>query len=74
MTSTRSWHQLSKVWCELVQRGCDAELLRQQCLLTPECGLGTHSVAVAERLCHSLRDVSRSVRSESAAAKFVLGA
>jgi hypothetical protein len=74
VTSTRSWHQLSKVWCELVQRGCDAELLRQQCLLTPECGLGTHSVAVAERLCHSLRDVSRSVRSESAAAKFVLGA
>ena len=74
VTSTRSWHQLAKVWCELVQRGCDPELLRIQSLLTPECGLGTHSVDVAERLCHSLRDVSRSVRSEAAAAKFVLGA
>lgn len=74
ITSTRSWHQLSRVWCELVQRGCDPELLRSQCLLTPECGLGTHSVSVADRLCHSLRDVSRSLRSEAAAAKFVLGA
>ena len=74
VTSTRSWHQLAKVWCELVQRGCDAGLLRTQSLLTPECGLGTHSVSVAERLCHSLRDVSRSVRSEAAAAQFVLGA
>jgi hypothetical protein len=74
VTSARSWHHMSKVWCELVQRGCDANLLRDQSLLSPECGLGTHSVAVADRLCHSLRDVSRSLRSESAAAKFVLGA
>lgn len=74
VTSSRSWHHLSKVWCELVQRGCDAGLLRTQSLLTPECGLGTHSVSVAERLCHSLQDISRSLRSESAAAKFVLGA
>lgn len=74
VTSRRSWHQLSKVWCELVQRGCDPELLRNQCLLTPECGLGAHSVTVADRLCRTLRDVSRSLRSESAAAKFVLGA
>jgi hypothetical protein len=74
VTSNRSWHQLSSLWCQLVQRGCDPELLRAQCLLTPECGLGTHSPVVAERVCHSLRDVSRSVRSEAAAAKFVLGA
>ena len=68
VTSTRSWRQLSTVWCELVQRGCDPEMLRAQSLLTPECGLGTHSPAVAERVCRSLRDVSRSLRSESAAA------
>jgi methionine synthase II (cobalamin-independent) len=74
VTSSRSWHQLSNVWCELVQRGCQPELLRTQSLLTPDCGLGTHSVSVAERVCHSLRDVSRSLRSEAAAAKFVLGA
>lgn len=74
VTSARSWHQLSSVWCELVQRGADPALLREQCILTPECGLGTHSAAVAERVCHSLREVSRRVRSEAAAAKFVLGA
>ena len=74
VTSGRSWHQLSTLWCELVQRGCDPSQLLAQSLLTPECGLGSHSVDVAERLCRSLRDVSRSLRSETAAAKFVLGA
>lgn len=73
VTSTRSWHQLSTVWCDLVQRGCDAERLRTQAILTPQCGLGAHSNAVAERVCHSLRDVSRSVRSTAAAARFMLG-
>lgn len=74
VTSNRSWQRLSTLWCELVQRGCDPDLLRNQSLITPECGLGTLSVGVAEQLCDSLRDVSRSLRSESAAAKFVLGA
>ena len=73
VTSTRAWHQLSTLWCDLVQRGCDAERLRSQAILTPQCGLGAHSNAVAERVCHSLRDVSRSVRSTAAAARFMLG-
>jgi hypothetical protein len=74
VTSNRAWHHLSSLWCELVRRGCDPERLRTQSLLTPECGLGTHSPVVAERVCRSLRDVSRSLRSEAAAAKLVLGA
>lgn len=73
VTSTRSWHQLSTLWCDLIQRGCDPELLRNQAILTPQCGLGAHSTAVAERVCHTLRDVSRSVRSTTAAAKMMLG-
>lgn len=73
VTSTRSWHQLSTVWCDLVQRGCEPERLRTQAILTPQCGLGAHSNVVAERVCHSLRDVSRSVRSTAAAAKLMLG-
>lgn len=73
VTSTRSWHQLSTVWCELVQHGCDAERLRSQAILTPQCGLSAHSTNVAERVCHSLRDVSRSVRSTEAAARLLLG-
>lgn len=74
VASSRSWEHLAKVWCELVQRGCDPGLLRTQSLVTPESGLATHGVEVAERLCASVRDVSRSLRSEAAAAKFVLGA
>ncbi|MEO6570260.1 MAG: hypothetical protein ABIO83_01805, partial [Ilumatobacteraceae bacterium] len=74
ITSNRSWHQMSTLWCQLVQRGCDPTMLREQCILTPECGLGTHSADVADRVCHSLRDIARSIRSEAAAAKFVLGA
>ncbi len=62
VTSNRSWHQLSTVWSELVQLGVDEQRLHQQCLLTPECGLGTHSPVVAERVCHALHDVSRRVR------------
>jgi len=74
ITSQRAWHQLSTLWCELVQRGCDPELIRRQCLLTPECGLAAHSTTVADRICRALRDVSRSARGESAAARLVLGA
>lgn len=73
VTSTRSWHQLSMLWCELVKRGCDADRLRHQSLLTPQCGLGAHSAAVAERVCLTVRDVSRSVRSSAAAARLLLG-
>jgi hypothetical protein len=73
VTSTRSWHQLSVVWCEMVQRGCDPDRLRAQSFLTPQCGLAAHSPVVAERVCHTLRDVSRSVRSTAAAARILLG-
>lgn len=74
VSANRSWQHLSTLWCELVQRGCDPELLRNQCLLTPEGGLGIHTPAVAARVSEALREVSRSLLSESAAAKFVLGA
>lgn len=73
VTSTRSWHQLSTLWCDLVQRGCDPDRLRSQAILTPQCGLASHSTAVADRVCRSLRDVSRSVRSTTAAARLMLG-
>lgn len=73
VTPTSAWHQLSTVWCDLVQRGCDAERLRTQAILTPQCGLAAHTPHVAERVCRTLHDVSRSVRSASAAARLMLG-
>ena len=73
VTANRSWHRLASLWQELVQRGCAPKRLRDQSLLTPECGLGSHGVPVAERISHSLRDIGRAVRSEATAAKLVLG-
>jgi hypothetical protein len=74
VTANRAWHQLSRLWCELVQSGADPILLRRQCLITPACGLSMHSPLVAERICHSVRDISRRVRDQATATRFVLGA
>jgi hypothetical protein len=74
VTAGRAWHQLSGLWCELVQAGIDPVVLRRQSLVTPHCGLGMHNPAVAERLTRMVRDVSRRVRDQAMAARFVLGA
>lgn len=74
VTAGRAWHHLSGLWCDLVQQGTDPVLLRRQSLVTPHCGLGTHTPAVAERVCRSVRDISRRVRDQATAARFVLGA
>jgi hypothetical protein len=73
VTANRSWHRLASLWAELVQRGCSPTRLREQSLLTPECGLGAHGVPVAERISLTLRDIRRAVRSDATAAKLVLG-
>ncbi|CAB4886831.1 unannotated protein [freshwater metagenome] len=74
MTAERPWKQLCALWCQLVQRGCDPSLLRQQSLITPECGLGTHSPAVAERVLRINAELSRRVRDQAAATRFAFGA
>jgi methionine synthase II (cobalamin-independent) len=74
VTAGRAWHQLSGLWCDLVQAGADPVALRRQSLITPHCGLGTHSPQVAERISRMVRDVSRRVRDQATAARFVLGA
>lgn len=74
VTAGRAWHHLSGLWCELVQHGADPVLLRRQSLVTPHCGLGMHTPAVAERVCRTVSDISRRVRDQATAARFVLGA
>jgi hypothetical protein len=73
VTANRSWHRLASLWHDLVQRGCSPIRLREQSLLTADCGLGSHGVPVAERVSQSLRDIGRAVRSDATAAKLVLG-
>jgi hypothetical protein len=70
----RPWRQLSDLWCQLVDRGCDHQLLRQNSLITPECGLGTHTPAVVERIYRITAELGRRVYDQAIASRFVLGA
>lgn len=73
-TAERPWRRLNELWCQLMQRGCDAVQLRQQSLITPECGLGLHSQQVAERVHRLVAEVGRRVHDQATAARMVLGA
>lgn len=73
-TVERPWRQLSELWCQLVERGCDQVKLRRQSLVSPECGLGQHSPSVAERVFRVNDELGRRVRDQATASRFVLGA
>jgi hypothetical protein len=73
-TSERQWRALSDLWCSLVQLGCDPVLLRRQSIVTPQCGLATHSVPVARRIARLTGDVGKRVKDQSSATRFALGA
>ncbi len=73
-SAERPWRALSALWCRLVERGADPVLLRRQAMITPECGLGLHTVAVAEHVHRLTAEVARRVADQSAATRFVLGA
>ena len=49
-------------------------MLRRQSIITPECGLQSHTPAVAERVHRIAADVSRRVRDQASASRWVLGA
>ena len=73
-TSDRCWRQLSDLWCQLVQRGCDPSMLRRQSLITPECGLSDHTMQATEQILRLTREVSARVKDQSLATRLVLGA
>jgi hypothetical protein len=74
MSADRQWRLLSDVWCELVNRGCDPVELRQRSLITPACGLGLHTPAVADRVVRLGREIGRKVNDQAVASRFALGA
>lgn len=63
MSVDRPWRSLRALWDELVERGVDADLLRDRSLVTPQCGLGVHTPLVAQKVCHAVRDVGRLIGS-----------
>lgn len=73
-STDRAWRDLSELWCELVRRGADPALLRRQALITPDCGLATHSPGVAERVLSIAADIGARVRDQAVASRWFLGA
>lgn len=73
-SSDRLWRTLSDTWCELVQRGCDALRLREQALVTPECGLAGHDPLLAEHILGLTVDLAERVRRQSFGVRLSVGA
>lgn len=73
-SSDRLWRALSDTWCELVQRGCDALRLREQALVTPECGLAGHDSVQAEHILALTVDLAERVRRQSFGVRLSVGA
>lgn len=57
----RHWRELIELWRALAERGIDLATLRERSLVTPHCGLGTHTPIVAERVCRAVREVGRRI-------------
>lgn len=74
VSSDRLWRQLSDTWCDLVQRGCDALRLREQALVTPECGLAGHDPLQAEHILALTVDLAERVRRQSFGIRLSVGA
>ncbi|MCB0965906.1 MAG: hypothetical protein KDB37_03645 [Ilumatobacter sp.] len=70
----RAWQRLANLFCEMVQAGCDGDLLVQQCFVTSECGLGSHGTGVAQHVAELLRETSLRMQNGATTARFVLGA
>ena len=73
VSGERGWKSLMESMCALVNAGVDPLLLRKQSYVTPECGLGTHTDAIAERVFANARDISARVGEQATASKLTLG-
>jgi methionine synthase II (cobalamin-independent) len=70
----RHWRALASVWCELVRAGCDPVRLRTQAIITPECGLATHTPEQAEQVLSLAQEIADRVLDQAVATRFSLGA
>ena len=66
-TPDRSWRALAGVWRDLIDRGVDADALVQRSIISPQCGLGLHSRAAAQRVLELTSELAERVAAESRA-------
>ncbi len=72
-TVERPWRNLMDAMCDLVRAGVDPLALRKRCFVTPECGLASHSEALATRVMSLAGEVGERVRQQSTASRLTLG-
>ncbi|MEN9804271.1 MAG: hypothetical protein RIS41_1118 [Actinomycetota bacterium] len=73
--SVERWgKRLASAWCGLVQGGCDAARLRQQSILTPDCGLALHSADSAALVVRQVRELAERVRTQALVTRLNVGA
>ena len=72
VTASRAWGALTDMWCDLVKRGIDPDLLRDRSMISPRRGLASYPPVVAADICRTLRDVGRRVRDAACATKLML--
>jgi methionine synthase II (cobalamin-independent) len=73
-SADRLWRRLSNEWCDLVQRGCDPVLLREQAMVTPACGLALHGIAQAEHVLSITGQVARRLETQMHGLRLTVGA
>jgi hypothetical protein len=61
----RSWRILRDTWSSLVEQGVDPYVLQHHSLITPVCGLGNHTEALAEQVFDQVQVISSRVREYS---------
>lgn len=73
-TVERLWRQLSLLWCDLVEAGCDPVRLRTQAIVTPACGLASHGVTQAEQVMEFTRRLAERLHDQAIGARLSVGA
>ena len=73
LSPDRPWKNLAGALCALVNNGVDPRLVRRNSFITPACGLGTHSVAVADRVFGHVRELSMRIAEQATASLLTLG-
>lgn len=73
-TVERPWRLLSDLWCALVNAGCDPVSLRTNSMVTPMCGMGSHSPEIVDKVFDLVRQVGARIGDQAVATRITFGA
>lgn len=72
LSAERPWKSLVEVMCALVKSGVDPLLIRRMSYVTPACGLGTHTDAIAQQVFSHVQELATRVGKQSTASLLTL--